>query len=54
MSVRLALPARAFLATPVAALDVDAMTNAERDAFRTEVRAYLLENPEVLMEAILS
>ncbi len=28
------------------------MTEAEREAFRQEVRAYLLENPEVLMEAI--
>ena len=28
------------------------MTNAERDAFRAEVRAYLIENPEVLVEAI--
>jgi protein-disulfide isomerase len=28
------------------------MTDAERKAFRAEVRAYLLENPEVLMEAI--
>lgn len=28
------------------------MTAAEREAFRAEVRAYLLENPEVLMEAI--
>ncbi|WP_096785601.1 DsbA family protein [Rhodobacter sp. CZR27] len=27
------------------------MTAAEREAFRAEVRAYLLENPEVLMEA---
>ncbi|MBF9061093.1 thioredoxin domain-containing protein [Rhodobacterales bacterium HKCCSP123] len=27
------------------------MTEAERDAFRAEVRAYLLDNPEVLMEA---
>jgi len=30
----------------------DAMSDAERAAFRAEVRAYLLENPEVLMEAI--
>lgn len=37
------------LAAPVAAQD---MTQAERDAFRAEVRAYLLENPEVLMEAL--
>ncbi|NOX73692.1 MAG: DsbA family protein [Alphaproteobacteria bacterium] len=28
------------------------MSPAERKAFRSEVRAYLLENPEVLMEAI--
>ncbi|NAZ35333.1 DsbA family protein [Rubellimicrobium sp. CFH 75288] len=34
------------------ALDLTAMTAAEREAFRAEVRAYLLENPEVLMEAI--
>ncbi|MES2539621.1 MAG: DsbA family protein [Pseudomonadota bacterium] len=29
-----------------------AMTDAERTAFRDEVRAYLLENPEVLIEAM--
>lgn len=29
-----------------------AMTEAERKAFRDEVRAYLLENPEVLIEAM--
>lgn len=28
------------------------MTPAEREAFRAEVRAYLLENPEVLIEAM--
>lgn len=28
------------------------MTDAEREAFRAEVRAYLLENPEVLIEAM--
>jgi protein-disulfide isomerase len=28
------------------------MTDAERAAFRAEIRSYLLENPEVLMEAI--
>lgn len=28
------------------------MTDAEREMFRAEVRAYLLDNPEVLMEAI--
>lgn len=41
-----------MLATPSLALDLGAMTDAERAAFRAEVRAYLLENPEVLMEAI--
>lgn len=34
-----------------AALGSD-MTTAERDAFRAEIRAYLLENPEVLVEAM--
>lgn len=29
-----------------------AMTDAEREAFRAEVRAYLLDNPEVILEAI--
>ncbi|AHM04902.1 Protein-disulfide isomerase [Roseibacterium elongatum DSM 19469] len=41
----------ATLATPALA-DLTEMTDAERDAFRAEVRAYLLDNPEVLMEAI--
>lgn len=40
------------LAGPAAALDLTAMTDAERAAFRDEVRAYLLDNPEVLLEAI--
>ncbi len=40
------------LASPAAALDLQAMTPEERAAFRAEVRAYLIENPEVLMEAI--
>ena len=40
------------LALPAHAFDVGAMSEAEREAFRAEVRAYLLENPEVLMEAI--
>ncbi|MDW4548130.1 DsbA family protein [Defluviimonas sp. D31] len=42
----------AALATPVAAFDVSSMSDAEREAFRAEVRSYLLENPEVLTEAI--
>jgi protein-disulfide isomerase len=44
LSLCLALPAQAF--------DLAAMTDAERAAFRAEVRAFLLENPEVLTEAI--
>lgn len=54
--MRLLFAAVAFLTapvgTPLVALDLAAMTPAERDAFRAEVRDYLLENPEVLMEAI--
>lgn len=42
----------AALALPAAAFDIGAMTEDERAAFRDEVRAYLLENPEVLIEAI--
>ncbi|MBN2905937.1 MAG: thioredoxin domain-containing protein [Rhodobacteraceae bacterium] len=40
------------LATPALAFDISAMSPAERDTFRAEVRAYLMDNPEVLMEAI--
>ncbi|MEJ6388372.1 DsbA family protein [Gymnodinialimonas ulvae] len=42
----------ALLAGQAAATDLGDLTEAERGAFREEVRAYLLENPEVLMEAI--
>ena len=34
------------------AFDIDAMSDDERDIFRSEIREYLLENPEVLIEAI--
>jgi protein-disulfide isomerase len=44
--------AAGVFALPASALDLTAMSDAEREAFRAEVRAYLLENPEVLMEAI--
>ncbi len=40
------------LAIPAGATDLSSLTDAERQAFRDEVRAYLLDNPEVLMEAI--
>ena len=48
----LAAAAAALIAAPAAATDLDAMTEADRAAFRAEVRAYLLENPEVILEAI--
>lgn len=40
------------LAGPSLATDLSNLSDDEREAFRAEVRAYLLENPEVLMEAI--
>lgn len=46
------LAALALSTTLATAQDVGEMTDVQRDAFRAEVRAYLLENPEVLMEAI--
>lgn len=48
----LAFAAALMVASPLAALDLSSMNDDERSAFRAEVRAYLLENPEVLMEAI--
>ena len=54
---RLILPALMGLVlstTPAAALDLSAMTAEERALFRAEVRAYLLDNPEVIMEAVRS
>lgn len=44
--------AMALLSGPVHATEIGDMTDAERQAFRGEIREYLLENPEVLMEAI--
>lgn len=40
------------LALPAQATDLANMTEEERAAFRDEVRAYLLDNPEVIMEAV--
>ena len=39
-------------AGPAQSFDLNAMTDAEREAFRAEIRAYLLDNPEVIMEAV--
>ena len=36
---------------PAAAFDISDMSAAEREAFRAEIRAYLMENPGVLFEA---
>ena len=44
--------ALALFASPAAATDITAMNAQETDAFGAAVRAYLLENPEVLMEVI--
>ncbi len=34
------------------AFDLNAMTDAERETFRAEIRAYLMDNPGVIMEAV--
>ncbi|MFK7834798.1 MAG: DsbA family protein [Sulfitobacter sp.] len=47
-----ALAFAALIALPVAAMDLKALTDEERAQFRAEVRAYLMENPEVIMEAV--
>ncbi|MGH1369030.1 MAG: DsbA family protein [Maritimibacter sp.] len=41
-----------LLGAPAVAGDITEMTEEGRAVFREEVRAYLLDNPEVLMEAI--
>lgn len=38
--------------THAADLDLDTMSDADRAAFGAQVRAYLLENPQVIMEAV--
>ena len=44
--------ALAFASLPVAALDLEKMTDKERALFREEVRAYLMENPQVILDAV--
>ncbi|WP_405110898.1 DsbA family protein [Phaeobacter sp. BS52] len=41
-----------MVAPAVQALDLSQMSDDERAAFGAEVRAYLLENPEVILEAV--
>ena len=40
------------MAGPALSLDLKSMNDAEREALHAEIRAYLLENPEVIMEAV--
>ncbi|MDX2485650.1 MAG: DsbA family protein [Pseudodonghicola sp.] len=47
-----ALTALALLAGPAQALDLTQMNDAERTAFRAEVRSYLMDNPEVILESV--
>jgi protein-disulfide isomerase len=44
--------ATGLAAAPLAALDLSSMSEAERSAFRDEIRSYLLDNPEIILEAI--
>ena len=44
--------AAALTAAPLAADGIGDMTDAERATFRAEIRDYLLQHPEVLLEAI--
>lgn len=48
----LAAAVMALAASASQAFEIESMTEMERDIFRAEIRDYLLENPEVLMEAI--
>lgn len=46
------LASACLLAAPAFSEGLTDMTPAEREAFRAEVKAYLLENPEVLVDAM--
>lgn len=48
----LATVAALALPLPAQAFDLTSMTEAERDAFHNEIRNYLMENPQVIMEAV--
>ena len=53
MMLRLALPLVLAFGMPAQAVELNAMSDQERADFQAEVRAYILENPEVIREAIL-
>jgi protein-disulfide isomerase len=40
----------ALLSSPVFAFDMTAMSDADRQALRAEIRSYLIENPEIMLE----
>ena len=40
------------VAIPASALDLTNMSDEERAIFREEVRAYLMDQPQVIMEAV--
>ncbi|WP_299614345.1 DsbA family protein [uncultured Tateyamaria sp.] len=40
------------IALPAQALDLSQMTDEERQIFREEVRSYLMDNPQVIMDAV--
>jgi len=48
----LATAALIGLTSPAFAFDLKEMSDSERAAFRAEVRAYLMDNPEVILEAV--
>lgn len=47
-----ALAALAISTGPASAFDISEMSQTERESLRAEIRAYLLENPEVIFEAV--
>ena len=51
-ALRMALVGATLLATPLTASDFKDMTAEQRADFGAQVRAYLLENPQVIAEAI--
>ncbi|MHA6344054.1 DsbA family protein [Roseivivax sp. CAU 1761] len=52
MKTALAAAAVALAAAPALAFEITDLSQAEREAFRAEVRDYLMENPEVILEAV--
>ena len=42
----------AMLTAPVLAFDITAMSDAEREILREEIRAYLMDNPQVILDSV--